>query len=124
MKGHVFSKGEPLNILNAYADDRFNKEVDLKSGFKTNTILAVPIKDHTNRVIGYFNDFLFDRLGVLQAINKRGNIAFFTKDDEGLLSILSNLAGIVLKNSMTYDEQVTFLNSLRASLKVRINSLQ
>jgi hypothetical protein len=56
--------------------------------------------------------------GVVQAINKRGNIAFFTKDDEGLLSILSSLAGIVLRNSMTYDEQITFLNSLRASLKV------
>jgi hypothetical protein len=57
-------------------------------------------------------------LGVVQAINKRGTVAYFTKDDEGLLSILSSLAGVALRNSMTYDDQVTFLNSLRAALKV------
>jgi hypothetical protein len=32
--------------------------------------------------------------------------------------ILSNLAGIVLRNCMTYDEQVTYHNSLRLALRV------
>lgn len=31
--------------MNAYTDDKFNKEVDIKTGYKTNTILTVPIKD-------------------------------------------------------------------------------
>jgi hypothetical protein len=56
--------------------------------------------------------------GVCQAINKKGMNAFFTKDDEGLLTIFSSLAGVVLRNSMTYDEQVNFLNGLRAALNV------
>lgn len=48
-KGHVFQKGEPLNIMSAYNDDKFNKEVDIKTGYKTNTILTVPVKDSTSK---------------------------------------------------------------------------
>ena len=51
----------------------------------------------------------------MQAINKLNG--YFTKDDEGLLSILANLAGIVLRNSISYDEQLLFHNSLRHILK-------
>ncbi len=40
-------------------------------------------------------------MGVVQAINK--NNGHFTKNDEGLLNILTGLAGIVLRNSMNYD---------------------
>jgi GAF domain. len=52
LKGHVFTKGETLNVPNAYADERFNKEVDMLTGFKTSTILAVPIRDDSNKIIG------------------------------------------------------------------------
>ena len=41
--GHVASTGEVLNILDAYADPRFNRAVDLQTGYKTNTILCMPI---------------------------------------------------------------------------------
>jgi GAF domain-containing protein len=57
-------------------------------------------------------------LGVIQAINKLNG--YFTKDDEGLLTILGNLAGIVLRNSISYDEQLLFHNSLRHILKANI----
>lgn len=58
--GQVFTKGEPLNIVNAYADEKFNKEFDTKTGFKTNTVITVPIKDETvkedkKRIIGKSN---------------------------------------------------------------------
>jgi hypothetical protein len=46
--GHVFVSGETLNILNAYNDPRFNKEVDKKNNYKTNTVLVIPIKDMDN----------------------------------------------------------------------------
>ena len=62
--------------------------------------------------------------GVLQAVNKKGNGAIFSKDDEMLLGILSNLAGVVLRNSMSYNEQLSLHNVLRTALKVRFrNSL-
>jgi len=50
--GHVFTKGELLNIPNAYLDERFNKAVDMKTGYKTTTILTVPIRDDNGRVVG------------------------------------------------------------------------
>jgi len=51
IEGHVAVKGELLNIIDAYQDDRFNKELDVKTSFKTNTILCVPIKDNTDMVV-------------------------------------------------------------------------
>ncbi|MEQ2177471.1 cGMP-specific 3',5'-cyclic phosphodiesterase, partial [Goodea atripinnis] len=43
--GHVASTGQPLNIKNAYEDPRFNAEVDLITGYKTQSILCLPIKN-------------------------------------------------------------------------------
>lgn len=57
--GWVAKYREPVMIADAYADSRFLKEFDAASGFKTRSVLAVP---------------LFDRLeltGVLELINKR-----------------------------------------------------
>ena len=41
--GHVATTGETLNIADAYADPRFNQEIDTKTGFKTRAILCMPI---------------------------------------------------------------------------------
>lgn len=41
--GHVALTGEGLNITNAYADERFNREIDSKTGYHTDTILCMPI---------------------------------------------------------------------------------
>lgn len=105
--GHVASTGEALNIMNAYSDERFNKEVDKKTNYKTNTILCVPIFNKTGQI-----------LGVSQAINKLEGT--FTKEDEGLLNLLSNLAGIILKNSLQYDEEMLLFNNLRHVLRSAI----
>ena len=50
--GYVVTKGETVNILNAYDDNRFNKEIDRINNYKTNTILCAPMLDKTNRVVG------------------------------------------------------------------------
>lgn len=65
--GWVASYREPLLVDDAYADPRFLKEVDQVTGFRTKTVLVVP---------------LFDRLeltGVLQLMNKRAGP--FTKEE-------------------------------------------
>lgn len=65
----------------------------------------------------YFLSFIYYKYkGVTQAINKNDEI--FTKEDEGFLSILSNLAGTILKNTLQYDEQQIFHTYLRHLLKV------
>lgn len=50
--GSALTSGKPVNILNAYSDDRFNKEVDLKTNYKTNTILCLAIVDSRGRNVG------------------------------------------------------------------------
>ena len=48
-----------MNVFDAYEDPRFNKKVDIDTGYRTKTILCVPIKDESNKIIG-----------CLEAINK------------------------------------------------------
>lgn len=66
--GWVATYREPLLVEDAYQDERFLKEVDLVTGFRTTSVLAVP---------------LFDRLeltGVIQLMNKRTGL--FTREDQ------------------------------------------
>jgi len=57
--GLVATTGEPVVIEDAYSDTRFNKKVDLETGFRTRDIMCVPIKSKKGKVIG-----------VVQLINK------------------------------------------------------
>uniref|UniRef100_A0A7S2Q1P4 GAF domain-containing protein n=1 Tax=Zooxanthella nutricula TaxID=1333877 RepID=A0A7S2Q1P4_9DINO len=41
--GQCFVEANVINIPDAYADKRFNQEVDKKTGFKTQSILAIPM---------------------------------------------------------------------------------
>ena len=60
--GIVYKSGKLLNIVDCYADARFNHAVDRESGFKTRTILASPIPDAVTA----------KPIGVIQAINRIG----------------------------------------------------
>ena len=41
--GYVATSGKLLNIKDAYSDPRFNREVDVQTGYTTHTILCVPM---------------------------------------------------------------------------------
>ncbi len=63
--GSVIQTGETINIQDAYSDDRFNEEIDLQTGYKTKSILCMPIRNMSHEIIGAF-----------QVLNKkRGNCA-------------------------------------------------
>jgi len=65
--GHVVETGEIINIPDAYKDPRFNKAVDVKTMFRTTSILAAPVFDENSKVIG-----------VIQCINKKQSKGKFT----------------------------------------------
>lgn len=44
LAGYVVKTGEPLNIPDAYNDPRFNPDIDKETGYRTKTILCMPIK--------------------------------------------------------------------------------
>jgi hypothetical protein len=53
-------------------------------------------------------------VGVIQAINKNNKSKdFFTKDDEGLMSILVRMASTIFRNSLFYDSKLVVQNQLR-----------
>lgn len=88
--GTVFSSGKSEIVADAYADSRFNREIDEKTGFVTRNILCVPIKNNTGAVIG-----------VAQALNKRG--ADFDPEDQRLLEALSLQASAALGNAHLHE---------------------
>uniref|UniRef100_A0A3Q3R7D9 Phosphodiesterase n=1 Tax=Monopterus albus TaxID=43700 RepID=A0A3Q3R7D9_MONAL len=91
--GHVAATGQLLNIKNAYEDPRFNAEVDQITGYKTQSILCLPIKNHKDEVVG-----------VAQAINKKcGEDGTFTEQDEKDFSAYLAFSGIVLHNAQLYE---------------------
>ncbi|XP_051822396.1 cGMP-specific 3',5'-cyclic phosphodiesterase isoform X3 [Antechinus flavipes] len=91
--GHVAALGQPLNIKDAYEDPRFNAEVDQITGYKTQSILCMPIKNHRDEVVG-----------VAQAINKKSeNGGTFTEKDEKDFAAYLAFCGIVLHNAQLYE---------------------
>ena len=92
LAGHVALTGETINIKDAYNDSRFNPDVDKKTGYRTKTILCMPIKN--------FNQ---DIIGVFQVLNKFDEA--FTIDDEDLLVAIASSAGISLENAQLFERQ-------------------
>ncbi|XP_067900946.1 cAMP and cAMP-inhibited cGMP 3',5'-cyclic phosphodiesterase 10A [Heterodontus francisci] len=68
--GQVARTGEVLNIPDAYADPRFNREVDLYTGYTTRNILCMPIISRGIVV------------GVVQMVNKTSGAAFTETDED------------------------------------------
>ena len=52
--GHVAQSGRVVNVLDASKEPRFNDTMDKQTGFKTKTILCVPIRSHNGnkKVLG------------------------------------------------------------------------
>ncbi|MBQ2644669.1 GAF domain-containing protein, partial [bacterium] len=117
LAGHVAVTGETVNIQNAYKDNRFNKDIDLQTGYKTSNILCMPIRNLKYEIIGVF-----------QVINKyEGN---FNETDEDLLVTIGSSAGIALENNRLFETQQKmlleqkklfngFIDTLAASIDAR-----
>ncbi len=91
--GWVAASGEKLNIPDAYIDNRFQPSIDLQSGYRTRSILCVPMCNNMGAIVG-----------VAQVLNKKGGP--FTADDEVLLSALGSQAAIAIENSKLYHSVV------------------
>jgi adenylate cyclase len=89
--GSVFTRGEAEIIADAYADPRFNQDVDRHTGYRTRNILCVPIRNKKREVIG-----------VTQVLNK--NTGDFDLDDQHLLEGLSLQASAALENARLFEK--------------------
>ncbi|XP_052746678.1 probable 3',5'-cyclic phosphodiesterase pde-5 isoform X2 [Bicyclus anynana] len=89
--GHVALTGETLNITDAYADKRFNSEVDKATKYKTKSILCMPIKVREKII------------GVVEMVNKINNFDF-NREDEVAFEKFSIFFGLALYNAKLYDK--------------------
>ena len=89
--GQVFSTRTAVNIPDAYADSRFNPDVDRKTGFRTRSILCVPVLNKQGLAIG-----------VVQVLNRRGGP--FRNRDQRRLEMLAAQSAIALDNARLFRE--------------------
>jgi adenylate cyclase len=89
--GSVFASGEAEIIADAYADPRFNQEVDRRTGYRTRNILCVPIRNKNHEVIG-----------ITQVLNKHAGD--FDGEDQKLLEGLSLQASAALENARLFEK--------------------
>jgi phosphoserine phosphatase RsbU/P len=91
--GHVAKSGEVVNIPDAYADPRFNPEVDKRTGYRTRNILCLPIRNKSGKIIA-----------ALQLLNKiKGP---FTNEDAEFLLTLSGHMALALENAQLHQELI------------------
>jgi len=109
LAGWVVSSGELVNIPDAYTDDRFQPAIDQQTGYKTTSILCLPMRNHGRDIIG-----------AVQVLNKKGGP--FEKEDESLLEALAGQAAIAIENTKLYQSVVAknaALNITQIELKQR-----
>lgn len=84
--GHVARTGETINVDDAYEHPLFHKVVDLQTGYRTRTLLAVPVHSSTGEIVG-----------VAEAINKTQGL--FSDDDNALLQSLAARAATAMEST-------------------------
>lgn len=111
LAGHVIATGETLNIQNAYECEYFNPEIDKKTGYHTQSILCMPIRNLEHKIIGVF-----------QILNKQGG-KYFTNEDEDLLVAIGSNASIALENANLFAKQLQMIEEQQKSFTSFINTL-
>jgi len=89
ISGHVIRTGIPMFLLDVKDDPRFSRKVDEMTGFKTKSIICVPLKIHGKI------------LGVIEIVNVK-NIALFETRYLPFLTILTDYTAIAIENSRLF----------------------
>jgi len=89
--GEAARTGEAVKVPDAYADPRFNADVDRRTGFKTRNMIAFPLVGFDNSIVG-----------VLQVLNKVSG-SFDEWDDE-LVSTFGAQVGVAVQRQILLDE--------------------
>lgn len=79
-----------INIPDAYADKRFNQDVDRATGYRTRNLLTAPMVNAKGEVIGAF-----------QVLNKTSGA--FDSDDEKILLLVTEQAASAVENAQLYE---------------------
>lgn len=93
LAGWVARTGQLQNIEDVYDDHRFDPAWDRRTGYRTRSMLCVPMKNRLGRP-----------LGVIQCLNKRHGA--FTVEDEAMLSALAAQAAVTIENGRFFVQTI------------------
>jgi len=87
--GYTLQTGEKVILDDAYEDERFYKEIDKKTGFRTKSVLCVPISRRDG-----------SRIGVVEVLNSRRGK--FSSEEIPLLEAVAKQVGVVVLGMRRY----------------------
>jgi len=110
--------GEVVNIPDVYYAEGFNfegtRQFDLNTGYRSQSMLVVPMRDHENNIIG-----------VLQLLNAKdpsaGKVIPFSPECQGMTESLASQAAVVLTNKRLIDDLQELLDSFIRSIATAID---
>ena len=111
--GYVAGTGDSLIIPDAYADARFEPSFDRHTGYRTASILCMPMRNKDGEIIGVF-----------QLLNKRSGM--FTAEDMTFLEALSVHAALAIENARLHEQErqkVRIERDLKAAREVQMSLL-
>jgi putative ABC transport system ATP-binding protein len=84
--GAAATSGRPVRVADAYQDPRFNRDVDLTTGFRTRSVLCLPLHDRSGAVFA-----------VTQLLNRRDGQPFDAADEQRYADFAEPL-GVLLES--------------------------
>ncbi|MBE9159219.1 GAF domain-containing protein [Nodosilinea sp. LEGE 06152] len=112
ISGYVATNVTPLNIPDAYADDRFDSTYDQKHGYRTRSILCMPVLSKKSDSI----------VAVVQLLNKLNNAPFDDQDERHFKEFAESL-GVILESCNSFYIAARNQKGVAALLKA-ISSLE
>ncbi len=101
--GYVALTGEPVILDDVYdiPPDRsfgFNRAFDIKSGYRTKSVMAVPLKTSRDKIVGV--------LQIINALSAEKDFVTFTKTDELVVNYFANNAAVAIERAMMTRETI------------------
>ncbi|GAB4378944.1 MAG: hypothetical protein Kow0042_27890 [Calditrichia bacterium] len=96
ISGVVAATGETINIPDAYLDARFDPTTDKRTGYRTRSILCMPVWEPTSKQRERHIQ------GVIQVLNKKDGT--FTPEDEGILEAIAGEVAVAISNARLFHQ--------------------
>ncbi len=98
--GLCASTRQIVNVPDCYADPRFNRKVDIQTGYRTRNLLAIPLIGHDQTLVG-----------VMQVLNKE--LGPFNGTDEQIATILAAQCAVALQRARLIEQNLMRLKMQR-----------
>ena len=92
--GQVAATGEPLNVPDPVRSEEFFADIDRMTGYRTTSVLAVPLLDASGSVFG-----------VLQVLNRKGAARFGDEASRQLQGIAKQVSTVLQATSLYHELQ-------------------